>query len=155
MKRQELRYWDTCCFLAWLNNEAGFADACEDVIQCAEVGKLIIVTSAVTLTEAYKLKGHAPVVDSDRVRLQDFFDRSYIRVRNLDRSIAESAASLLQTHPGLNSKDAIHVATALRHKIPRMDTFDNGLLALAPVFKSLGLVIGHPDSHSQRILGFE
>ena len=69
MKRQELRYWDTCCFLAWLNNEAGFADACEDVIQCAEVGKLIIVTSAVTLTEAYKLKGHAPVVDSDRVRL--------------------------------------------------------------------------------------
>ena len=152
MRKPDLRYWDTCCFLAWLKNEDGFADACEDVIKSGELGQCVIVTSAITLTEAYKLKGCVPVDEAARMRLQDFFSRSYIRVRNLDRFVAESAASLMHKHLSLAPKDAIHVATALRHSIPRLDTFDQKLLALAPEFAPSGMVIGVPDRLSQRTL---
>lgn len=155
MKRQELRYWDTCCFLAWLKNEDGFAETCEDVIRSGELGQLIIVTSALTLAEAYKLKGQKPVDQTEQSRLKDFFQRSYIRVTNIDRFLAESAATLLLEHPGLHPKDSIHLATALGRKIPRFDTFDKRLLGMAESFEPLGLIIAQPDRRSQRTLPFD
>src|SRR3972149_8594039 len=62
-----LRYWDSNAFLGWLNNEKGKAEKCEGVLNAAEEGKVEIVTSAWTLTEAIK---RANLIGSPRLTPQ-------------------------------------------------------------------------------------
>lgn len=53
-----LRYWDSCCFLAWLQEEDPVrARGCGQVISEAEAGKLRIVTSSLTLAEVLWIRG--------------------------------------------------------------------------------------------------
>lgn len=58
------RYWDSCAFLGWLNNEQGKAEKCEGVLDAAESGSIEIVTSALTLTEVIKRKGDKPIPEA-------------------------------------------------------------------------------------------
>jgi predicted nucleic acid-binding protein len=44
-------YWDSNCFLGHFQAEAGKAEKCDGVIQRAERGDVLIVTSALTLAE--------------------------------------------------------------------------------------------------------
>ena len=50
---KEKRYWDSDCFLAWLNAETDKADKCKGVLQAAEKGKIEIVISAFTIVVNY------------------------------------------------------------------------------------------------------
>jgi hypothetical protein len=60
----------------------------------------------------------------------------------VDRFIALAAQRLVwEQH--LSPKDSIHVATALRWKIPVLDTFDQGLIALSG---KLTFEEGNPNS---------
>ena len=51
------RYWDSDCFLAWLQSEEGKADACREVLEAADEGKILLITSALTLAEVLYLRG--------------------------------------------------------------------------------------------------
>jgi predicted nucleic acid-binding protein len=55
-----LRYWDSNCFLAWLQEEGDRVRGCGMVIDAAERGKVRIVTSALTLAEVLWLRGKPP-----------------------------------------------------------------------------------------------
>lgn len=152
--KTDLRYWDACCFLGWLKGEVDKKPSCGPIIEAASAGRIIIVTSALTLAEAFKLKGLDPVAEKDRNILQAFFKNDYIRVQNVDRFIAESAANLLFRYPILKPKDSIHLATALRLKIPTFDTFDSELIKLSNQFASENIVIGNPSIEFQGNLPF-
>lgn len=152
--KPDLRYWDACCFIGWLKGEEDKKPSCGPIIEAACAGRIIIVTSALTLAEAFKLKGLEPVAEKDRDKLQQFFKNEYIRVQNVDRFIAESAANLLFSYPVLKPKDSIHLATALRLKIPAFDTFDTELIKLAGHFASENIVIGCPSIQFQSNLPF-
>ena len=126
------RYWDACCFLGYLKAEDDKIVQCEAVIDEAQEGKLIIVTSAITLAETlYLVKGQKPVPAEIRDKVQGFFQNDYIYLAEVDRKIGEMAQEVVWDH-GIKPKDAIHVATALRvgEKIPitQLDTFDNPLI---------------------------
>jgi len=121
------RYWDSCAFLAWLQNEPDRSDACNDTLEEAKQGAFIIVTSALTLTETLWMRG-GPKLGEDKAKLLNaFFRKSFIRVVNVDRSIAETAQKLVWSDD-IKPKDAIHVATALRYKCPMLETFDEPLI---------------------------
>lgn len=137
------RYWDSCCFLGYLGNEADKADKCEPVLSAAEDGHLEIVTSALTLTEVIRVKGAAAIPKDQEKKIRDFFEHSWIVVRDVDRFISEHARDLIWAH-GLKPYDAIHLATALNLNLSLMDTFDGALLKLSGKLGSPRLVIEHP-----------
>ena len=120
------RYWDTGPFLAWLKQEAYRIDEVEPVIRAAQDGKVLLVTSSVTLVEVVKLdQKNAPVAvpPEDAETIRKFFERSSINIRTFDRNTAALARQLIWDH-GLETRDAMHLATAVRWKMPLIETYD-------------------------------
>ncbi|MGH7949490.1 MAG: PIN domain-containing protein, partial [Candidatus Binataceae bacterium] len=68
---------------------------------------------------------------------------------NLDRSVAEYARQLIWQYPALKPKDSIHVATAIKEKLPVLDSFDDGLLSLDGAIGTPPLPIGKPHVPEQ------
>jgi len=148
------RYWDACVFLAWLKRESDKVGQCEAAIREAEAGKLVIVTSTLTLAETlYLVKGEMPVSAETRKKLRDFFENEYILPVELDRLTAERAQDVIWDH-SVRHKDAVHVATALVWReilnIEQLDTFDGPLATLSR--KIDGLRIGEPN-HPEDLIG--
>ena len=117
------RYWDSSVFIAWLLPEENRKAQCQQVLREAKRGEIVIVTSAITLTEVIKLKGHPPIGEEQEDKIRKFFLHEYFVVAAVDRAIGELARKLIWRH-GLKPKDSIHVATAIHLKIPVIHTFD-------------------------------
>ena len=147
-------YWDSDAFLAWFQVEPGKVEKCAGTIERAKAGEVFIYTSALTIVEVLWMRG-APRIQQDKAAIvRKFFRRSYFRVRNVTRSIAESAQDLVWNH-SIGSKDAIHVATALDAQVPILETFDGDLLRKSGRIGTSGLVIRQPLPPSQPPLGPE
>lgn len=141
------RYWDANVFLAWLKEEPDKLAQCEAGIRDAEAGKLVIVTSALTLAETlYLIRGEIPVASETRDKVRGFFRNEYILLHELDRGIAELAQDVVWDHE-IAAKDAVHVATALtvseRLALAQLDTYDGPLQAKSGQIH--GLKIGEPN----------
>lgn len=121
------RYWDSDCFLGWLQAEEGKVEACRQVLNHAAAGEIEIVTSALTIAEVLNLRGHPPLAADRKKQVIDFFKRSYIVPVSITRRIAEDSRELVWDH-GIKPKDALHVATALYGNIELLNTFDEDLL---------------------------
>jgi hypothetical protein len=77
--------------------------------------------------------------------VKEFFERyDIIEVRGMDRRVAEDARQLIWDQ-GVDPKDAVHLATALRYHIPIFDTFDKFLIKLDGKLGKPPLRIGKPD----------
>ena len=88
-----------------------------------------------------------PKLGEDKARLLNrFFRRSFLRVVNVDRKIAESAQRLVWSDD-IKPKDAIHIATALRYGCGILETFDAPLIAKSGDLE--GLVIREPQTKAQ------
>jgi predicted nucleic acid-binding protein len=140
---RERVYWDSDCFLGWLQAEPDKVDACREVLEEADAGRVIIVTSALTIAEVLAMRRREPIDRSRRENVEGFFRRSYIAVQNVTRTIAEHARSVVWDN-GVLPKDAIHVATALATKVARLNTFDQGLLSKSGLIGSPALAICRP-----------
>src|SRR5713101_5737809 len=117
----ELIYWDSDAYLAWLQAEQGKADLCAGTLKRADLGEVIIFTSALTIAEVLWMRG-APTIPHEKAEIvRKFFRRSYFRVRNVTRTVAESAQDLVWMQ-GIKPKDAIHVATALDARALALET---------------------------------
>lgn len=140
----ERRYWDSDVFLGWLMDDPEKAPSCQGVLAEAESGRLQIVTSALTLTEVIRLKGHARVPRGSEEKIRAFFEHDWIVVRDVDRFIAEEARDLIWGH-NVQPKDSIHLATALGLKLSQFDTFDRGLHKLSGKLGNPPLAILPPN----------
>ena len=139
----ERLYWDSDPFLGWLQNEPGKVELCNGTLKRAQGGEVLIVTSALTIAEVLWLRG-GPKISADKLALlRKFFRRSYIRVVNVSRVIAEEAQDVVMDF-NVRPKDAVHVATAIHHGVGILETFDEGLLAQSGQIGSPALVIRKP-----------
>ncbi len=136
-------YWDSDAFLGWLQNESGKVELCKGTIERAEGGEILIVTSALTLAEVLWLKGSPKIPQDKLVILRKFFRRSYVRVFNVTRTIAEDAQEVVMVH-SIKPKDAVHIATAVNLKIPTLETFDKDLIAKSGTIGAPLLTIRKP-----------
>ena len=123
----ERRYWDSNCFLGWLQAEDDKIDLCRQVLDIAARGELEIITSALTIAEVLHLRGHEPIPADKRQQVVDFFKRSYIIPMSITRRLAETSRDLVWDY-GIDPKDALHVATALSAKVDVFNTFDKPLI---------------------------
>lgn len=138
------RYWDSDCFLGWLQDEAGKVDACKQVLSAADDGKILIVTSALTIAEVLALRGRLRIPATERDKIEAFFRSEYIVVRNITRRIAEAARTYVWDH-GVDPKDALHVSTAIDAELQRLNTFDKGLLKKSGKIGNPPLLIEEPS----------
>jgi predicted nucleic acid-binding protein len=138
------RYWDSDAFIGWLAEEPDKVDECRAVIRAAEEGKLLIVTSALTLAEVLWLRGQERIPAENADKVERFFEHEYIVVNDLDRTLAEEARRLVWHHD-IRPKDAIHVATALDAEVDRLETFDAGLIKKSGAVGNPSLEIGRPN----------
>ncbi len=129
MDKKRSHYWDSCVFLAWLNDDPEQAPKCEGVLDAADQGKLRIVTSALTITEVLFTKGYEKIDIRDRDKVEALFKSSFITVIDVSRFIAEHARELVWTND-VRPKDSIHVSSAIYAKVDEFNTFDEKLLSL-------------------------
>ncbi len=143
-----LIYWDSAAFLAYFQEEEGRADLCRATLDLAQSGEIVIVTSTLSIAECLWLRNNPPVpkVRADVVR--SFFRRSFIRVRNVSRSVAESAQDLVWD-AGIKPKDAIHAATAIEAGASIIETFDEGFVAKSRTVGTPPLLIRFPIGTDQ------
>ncbi|PLX43347.1 MAG: PIN domain-containing protein [Hyphomicrobiales bacterium] len=141
-------YWDSDCFLGHFKDEDGKAEKCDGVIQRAERGEVIIVTSALTLAEVLWMRGQTKIDKSKEDIVKRFFRRSYIRVYNVTRKISENAQDLVWDS-SIKPKDAIHVATAIHLDVSALETFDQKLIGKSGTVGNPLLLIREPQEAEQ------
>ena len=90
---RELRYWDSACFLAVMKNEPQ-GQLCDGVIQAAEAGQVLLVTSTWTLTEVIRIKGWDAMAEADDNVIRAFFERDYIALRAVTEEIGHQSRRL-------------------------------------------------------------
>ena len=149
MMARERRYWDSACFLAIMKNESR-SSLCDGVIQAAEQGKTIIVTSTWALTEVISITGEKKMAESEDAIIRRFFEKDYIVLRPVTEKIGHLSRQLVWNY-GYDTKDAIHVATALDAECSIMDTFDRKLIDKGSPPDST-LVIAEPAMPYDQIL---
>jgi predicted nucleic acid-binding protein len=113
-------YWDANVFLA-LFDKGDTSEKAEQRrhsilwLEQARNGRIVIVTSTVTLTEARRGEGEPPLPGEEHATIRAFMRHRYIEVVPLDRGTAELAADYAEQFR-LKNRDAIHLATAVRSK---------------------------------------
>ena len=118
-------YWDTCLFLAYLQNkpeERELVEIISALLRRAESGDTLIVVSSLVLAEIRPLRAYDP--GHDEV-LWDLFhtNRPYLKMVALSPRIAELAGTIGSAHQ-ITTPDAVHVATAWSERVDVMLTQD-------------------------------
>src|SRR5262245_30113871 len=144
----QLIYWDSDCFLGWFQEEPDKVELCQGTLARADAGNVLIVTSTLTIAEVLWMKHAPPIPDVKANLVRGFFRRSYIRVRNVTRTIAEGAQDLVWSN-GIKPKDAIHVATALDARVTVLETFDDDLIGKSGQVGNPPLIIRRPIPSEQ------
>jgi predicted nucleic acid-binding protein len=144
------RVWDSCTIINYLAGRQVAAD-CQFIINQAERGELEIVVSAFAEAEVVKLDGELQQDSEELIR--EFFGRNYIIRAALDIPVAALVRELVRNNKGLKPYDAIHIATALHHKIPILETYDERMIKLGSGKSgSLPLIIRNPTFEGMRPL---
>lgn len=133
-------YWDSCCFIGLIKEETGRYKVLRALYTQAEKGELIIVTSALTLSEVCRVRCEEGVgqprnkmnEEGDKY-LDRFFDNDFFCLIEVSPRIAFQARRLYRAHPQIRiTNDAVHLATALEECVDEMHSYDtNDLLALS------------------------
>lgn len=143
-------YWDTNCFLGWFQQESDKRAALGNLLDQAEAGELVIVTSMLTITECAGLPTVRRVDDATSRRMLAFFEQEYIALRSVERLIAERAHDLTR-QLSIKHADAIHVATASVSSVRVLHTWDQGMLKHNGS-AGIGVPIERPPDPIQRML---
>jgi predicted nucleic acid-binding protein len=159
-----LYYWDTCLFLAWINDEqrkSGEMDGVREVIERHKRREVRLMTSVLTFVEA--LESKLPV------GMKNLFEGLLKRVERIgiDSKCASLAHDLrnyytIQAHENagkmLSTPDAIHLATAILYRADEFHTFDNDgdarTLGLLPLSGNIGghrLKICKPEARNPQL----
>jgi predicted nucleic acid-binding protein len=125
--KDHIVYWDTCVFLAWMNDEkrpAGDMEGLGKIATLVERAEVILITS--TITRAEILQSKTP---SEAMKKYDtLMRRSNVVPQNVDLPIAKLTSELMDFYINsdfeLLTPDAIHLATALHYNAEEFHTFD-------------------------------
>ena len=125
--REHIVYWDTCIFLAWMNNEkrqAGHMEGLGRIAALIERAQLVLVTSTLTRAEIYQSKTSPEAMKKYDTLLR----RSNVVAQNVDLPIARLTSELMEYYIAsdfeLLTPDAIHLATAIYLNSNEFHTFD-------------------------------
>jgi predicted nucleic acid-binding protein len=116
-------YWDSCVFIAAIQQETARYAVLEAIIADAKDGKVVIVASVLVRAEVAKLNQSTECLPDQVHRIAAFFENDFIELRDTTEAIAAEAASIHRAH-NLKIMDALHVATAIHTPCRVFHTYD-------------------------------
>lgn len=118
------RLWCSCTIIDFLAGKVRAAD-CEKIWNQARNRELEIVVSTLAMGEVAKLEGQT---DADaEAKIKQFFEERWVVPAAYDITTAEKVRDLVRRY-GIKPIDAAHVATAIQHHIPLLETFDQEMI---------------------------
>jgi predicted nucleic acid-binding protein len=166
-------YWDSCVFLAWIQEEKPPKRKLADMegisraIQMAARGEAVIFTSVITHTEVLASKMETKA----KKRYEDVFERPEVIEIGVDHPIAILASEIRDFYIGardnlpedqrkkaltVSTPDALHLATAILYGAEEFHTFDgddparaDGLLRLGDKVATYDLKVKKPDDREE------
>lgn len=120
------RLWDACVIHDYLDSTPKAAINARHIVDAARRGDLEIWVSEFSHVEVAYLASEKDSAKAETI-ITDFFDESYIVPVSLDPFVSKKARELIRKYR-IKGKDAIHVASALVHGVPIVETFDIPLL---------------------------
>ena len=129
---------DTACFIYLIEEDPRYLPALQPVFDALDAGRLLAVTSAVTLLEVLVIPlrgGDADLAD----RYEAFLTRSRgLTMVDLSRPLLRAAAELRAARSGLRTPDALQLAAALAFRCAAFITNDRAIPSL-PGLRTLQL----------------
>ena len=130
-KQTEKIYWDACCFLAILNNEANEA-VCSRIVSEAKEGLIRLFVSPLTMAETVRQKGSsAPIPKDVRDKVKSFFENEYITLVTFNREVAYASLDYCWDF-GLHARDALHMSFAIHAGCDAFETTDLAFMKAIP-----------------------
>lgn len=137
MAKPDRVYWDACTWIAYINEERKTPKSdgtvenryamCRSVLEQAQNGQLVIVTSAFTLAEVCKSE---KAKNENSGKLQSFLDHEFILVVQLDKNVGIKAQQIqLSGLSVIKPPDAVHLASAQLANVTEFHSFDGKLLS--------------------------
>lgn len=147
-------YWDSCCFVAILNNEPA-ANLCVSIVNEAKAGDIELIISPLTMAETVRPKGSpTPLAKQSRRKVLDFFDNEYVKLINFNREIARASLEYCWDY-GLKARDAMHLAAAVHAGCDALETVDDQFIsAVASAGTALRMTVRRPLGKGQANLPF-
>jgi predicted nucleic acid-binding protein len=159
-----LYYWDTCLFLAWLqdeNRKSGEMDGVREIVDRSKRREVRLMTSTITSVEVLTAK--IPTgFDTLFVALLKRVNRVSVDIKVA--GIAHDLRNYYLTRPQeftgktLSMPDAIHLASAILYRADEFHTFDGagsakslGLLPLSGNLAGHGLKICKPEARRPQL----
>jgi len=122
-------YWDTSCFICFLNrDELDRRAICEDILQNAKNGNITLYASTFTIAEViYPKRSGIPNprrLTSQQIQLiSDMFRWKWLKKIDVDQRVAFRAVELARDYNLLPS-DAIQAATAIIRNVDALQRWD-------------------------------
>lgn len=123
-------YWDSCCWIALINQEPSRFESLEYIYNSSKDGLYQIWTSTLSLVEVNRLASEQATpkpLNSDSLDILDeMFNQDFVVLNQVDLLVATEARRLLRDLSGLSKRtDSIHLATALLRSVDEMHTYDD------------------------------
>lgn len=122
-------YWDSCAWLALINEEPGRLPDVDAVYAQARQGNVEIWSSTMSIVEvnrpASEMNMTKPIPPESLAALDAVFFQPFVKLVPVDIDIATRARKLVRETVGLKKKaDAIHLTSAMRWNLPVFHTYD-------------------------------
>jgi predicted nucleic acid-binding protein len=161
MTGNQIIYWDSCIFIAYLTNEQRDVSdqvGIRELVTQFDMGQIDLVTSTITITEVLECK----IEDENYKLFKSLFSRKNFRLIDVTKRIAEISHEIRNYHikeysQNLKTPDCLHLATAIYTNCNSFYTFDgiannNGLLNLHnPIAGKYQLPIIRPTPNSRQL----
>ncbi len=137
MGRRRL-YWDTSLFLCFLNrDERDRSSICEDVLQHASMGEVLILTSTYTIVEVIRPRKKAipksrQLTPNEITKIKSMFRWPFIQTIELDDRVALYASDMARDY-NLTPADAVHAASAILWKADVLQAWDRDYTVISHI----------------------
>ena len=116
-------YWDSCVFIAAIQQETARWAALEAILGEAGNGRVMLVASVLVRAEVAKLNQSTECLPDQVRRIAEFFENDFIELRETTEAIAAEAAQLMRDF-NIKPMDSLHLATALHTPCRVFHTYD-------------------------------
>ena len=129
-------YWDSSCFICFLNrDELKRRAICEEILRAARDKKVTLYTSMITITEViYPKRSSLPhcrkLTPMEADKISGMFKWKWIKKINVDERISTKAVELARDY-NLLPNDSIHAATAILQNVDVLQRWDRDFGAVA------------------------
>jgi predicted nucleic acid-binding protein len=134
------KYWDSSLFICFLNrDEDNRRKICEDILQHARDGELIIYTSTWTIVEVIRPRKQslpsAEKLTPDQIaKIQGMFEWDWLKKIQVDERVAKKAVELCRDYD-IHPSDAIHAASAILNGVNALQKWDRDFSKIAHLIK--------------------